>query len=104
MDNTNGLKVFATRALSLSHWPTSERQPSVIVAAKSRAAAVRAFQQVISSMTDSHLKNYGTVTGNRVQIEAAMSEPGTVFVSTAPYSSAPGDYVPMRPEAGAVTG
>lgn len=51
-------------------------QVRAIVAARSRAAAGRAFQ-----LTDSYLRDYGSETGNQMEIEIARREPGTVFIA-----------------------
>jgi hypothetical protein len=50
------------------------KQAELIVAAKSRAAAARAF-----GCSDYDLKNFGSETGNDVQIAVAMAAAGTVF-------------------------
>ena len=51
-----------------------DRQTREIVAARSRAAAARAF-----GMEDRHLKDYGNVTSNAIECAVALAEPGVVF-------------------------
>jgi hypothetical protein len=63
------------------------RQAEVIVAAKSRAAAARAF-----GCSDHDLKNYGGETGNDIQITTAMAATGTVFWK--PLNDVTDDYRP----------
>ncbi len=51
-------------------------QVRAIVAAKSRAAAARAF-----NVPDSYLRNYGSETGNKVELETALAAPEVAFVA-----------------------
>ncbi len=55
-------------------------QTREIVAAKSRAAAGRAFRASgLHNMTDSHLAGWGSPTGNSKELGLALAEPGRVF-------------------------
>lgn len=65
---------------------TYHGQVRAIVAAKSRAAAARLFD-----IPDSHLKNYGSETGNDYEISTAMAKPGVVFLGR--MDEAPKDYI-----------
>lgn len=53
----------------------NNRQPRAIVAARTQKAAAEAL-----GMSASHLRNYGSDTGNEIEIAQAMTKPGTVFV------------------------
>lgn len=75
----SNLPVYGVHVLATSAMDTSERQPRVIVAAKSRAAAVRAFNMVGLGLSGNFVANYGGITGNAVEIEVANTAPGTVF-------------------------
>lgn len=52
------------------------RQRRTIVAAKSRAEVCR-----LTGLSDSQIKGYWSVTGNKAEIDLAMSRPGVVFMS-----------------------
>jgi hypothetical protein len=74
---TTGLRVFGCQTFI-----GGRGLRRAIVAVKSRAAAVRAFQAAGSrSMTDSFLKAYGSTTANPAEVEVATSRPGIVFVA-----------------------
>lgn len=78
MPTPKRLTVFAARLLL-----PGRGQPTLIVAAPSRAAAVRAFAAAgVRSVTDGYLKTYGHQSGNAVHLQVATSRPGTVFVET----------------------
>lgn len=70
-DYEKPLKVWR---LAMNLPETQGKQAVCIVAAKSRAAAARAFE-----VADGHLKMYGSETGNDLQILIASSSPGTLF-------------------------
>lgn len=59
-------------------------QPTCIVVAPSRAAAVRAFRAAGLNVTDAFLRDYGHETSNEVAVTVAAREPGAVFVATGP--------------------
>lgn len=89
---TKPLKVWGT--LIVRHGlpgATSHGQIRAVVAVKSRAAAARAF-----GVGNAYLRDYGSTTNNRKEIEAAMSKPGTVFVHTSDHHN--GELVPLEPE------
>jgi hypothetical protein len=70
------------------------KQARFIVAARSRKAAVEAFQECgYRNMTNHFLTMYGAVSGNPTEIEVATADPGVVFVQ-ADYYGAP--YVPVE--------
>lgn len=89
------MKVWGISLIARPSWPTTSRQPRAVVAATSRAAAVRAYQQISTSITDGYVKQYGGETANPAEVEAALSEPGTVFIADADGGRA--SYVPIRP-------
>lgn len=92
----NALKVFGVRVLRASHFPGSLSQPSLVVAATSRAAAARLMSATGTKVTASFLKTYGSETKNPAQVEAALSAPGTVFCAITD-SSAADTYAPLHP-------
>ena len=76
-------KVFGVRVLHTPGMPDcAERQPRVLVAAPSRAAAVRAFREAGLSVTTSFLATYGGPTSDPAEITVATSDSGTVFIKT----------------------
>lgn len=63
----------------------------VIVAAPTKKAAFEAVQDAFPNIGRHHWNGYTSTTGNPVEVEAAMSKPGTVF-------AAPNDYrSPFKP-------
>lgn len=69
------MKVYGTTLIAKESWPTEARQPRVVVAASSKTAAAR-----ILRMSLYEFNQYGGTTGNKAEIEAALSKPGTPFV------------------------
>lgn len=72
------MKVYGTHLMAAEWWPTEARQPRVVIAAKSKAAAARALGLTLHSFNQ-----YGSITGNKDEIAAAMSRPGIPFVQKA---------------------
>ena len=89
----------------LSDTLADHRQHRVIVAAPTAAAAVRRFLLAGLSVTPYELRHYGSPTGNRTEVDLALGEVGTVFVSSTlhrdPYEPLPvdPDLVPTDDEA-----
>lgn len=69
--NARPLKVFTVRAYLGGN---ARGQVRAVVAAPTAAAAARACR-----VTPHRLRMYGSETGNPLQIEVAMSDPGAVF-------------------------
>ncbi|GAB2734512.1 hypothetical protein [Nocardioides pakistanensis] len=89
-------KVFAVRIVRGAGFPGDLRQPTMLVAASSRAAAVRAFNAAGARITDSFLRDYGSETGNDHHIAVATSQPGTVFCAVDDRHPATFEPVPAR--------
>lgn len=78
------LKTFSFVAFR-QHWvgehvPDIARQVYLVVAASSKAAAIRAMSPYVEDAA-AWMRDRMTETGNEASVEAAMSEPGTVFVA-----------------------
>ena len=74
------MKTYGVRAV-LTIEGATHNQPRIIVAARSRAAAVRAFVAAGIHVTDDYVATYGGETWNDLECEVANSEPGRVFVA-----------------------
>lgn len=76
--NSRPLKVFGI-TLHLPRHPLASHQGQVraVVATTSQTAAARAFKQPVS-----YVRDYGSETGNAIEIAAAISKPGHVFIGS----------------------
>ena len=68
----------------------------VIVAASSRAGALRAFNAAGLNFTAHYLRDFCGVTGNPEEIELATASPGAVFIKSARHHGA--TYAPYPKE------
>lgn len=73
------LQVWGTLVTRYGHRyaTTHHGQVRAVVAARSRAEAARLLK-----IKDVKLKTYGSITHNKKEMEAALSKPGTVFLSS----------------------
>ena len=71
--------------------PNGSKQARCIVAAPSKAAAARAFDTSLH-----HLNTYGSVTGNKHEIEAAMAQPGVALWTEDRYRPDKAVWKPLR--------
>lgn len=78
------------------------KQRRTVVAAPSRKAAAE-----LLGLSVGHMKDYWTVTGNQLEIETAMAQPGVVFMSSGPQckefkpvSKGPADAAPADSNGG----
>lgn len=70
----------------------SSRQVRLLVAATSRAAAIRALQRHGVFVSANHMAAYWSVTGNASDIALASAQPEQVFAST---TTSTRDYEPL---------
>lgn len=79
------IKVYGGLIVASSRWPfefdTHHRQARVIVAARSKTAAKDALEASGVWMSVGEFNRMMSETGNQVEIEVAMSEPGSVFAA-----------------------
>lgn len=78
-------KVYSATVMGLNAWhdvlqsERHHRQVRVVVAAPSKAAAVRAINAAGVHMTAHDFNQYGGETGNEHDVQTALAQPGRVF-------------------------
>lgn len=97
-------KVFGLLVHAPLHWPITSaanggRQVRVVAAAPSKAAFLRLLDEAGCPTSMGTLNNYGGVTGNSAEVEAATAQPGILLRATSADNGFRGTYVPAEVDA-----